>query len=269
MCLLLLPWGAAPGAQQLPRIAVIIDDLGHTLKAGRAVLALPGAVTLAMLPHTPFAARLADLAERHGKEVMLHLPMQAANAAALGPGGLTLDMTEIEFRGAVRAALRSVPRAVGVNNHMGSLLTRHPGAMQWLMEELQSRQLYFIDSRTTVATVAESLAAENGVSVTRRHVFLDADVSEYAVRQEFARLLRLARRQGQAVAIGHPHPTTLRVLSEKLPRLAELGVELVPASRLTQIVLRKEPWHESSSRLLKVAKKLSLSRSSMCCAEPK
>jgi hypothetical protein len=226
-------------------------------------------VTLALLPHTPFAAQLANAAQRRGKEIMLHLPMQAATPEPLGPGALTLDMTELRFRRVLQQGLASVPHVVGVNNHMGSLLTRHPGAMQWLMEELRERQLYFIDSRTTAQTVAESLALENGVATSRRHVFLDASPDEQAVRSEFKRWLKLARRQGQAIAIGHPYPATLRVLAEKLPQLAKLGVELVPASQLTTHNKRSEPWRASSSLSPKVAKNWKRSPSSMCCAERK
>jgi hypothetical protein len=247
-------WGAPAWSEDRPRVAIIIDDLGNALAAGRAALALPGPVTYAFLPHRPHTRRLATQAHISGKEVMLHLPMQSQSPASLGPGALTRDMDRAHGVQTLSDALASVPHAAGVNNHMGSLLTQDPGAMQWVMDTLRERGLYFVDSRTTAQTVAELMAAENTVAVARRNVFLDADPRPGAVRAEFDRLVYLARRDGSAVGIGHPHADTLAVLAEEIPRLPRLGVYLVPASRLTKTYQRKRLWHASSSHLPKVAK---------------
>lgn len=260
--------GGTGAAADAPRIAIIMDDMGNALGSGRAALALPGALTYAFLPHTPHAVQLARQAYRQGKEIMLHLPMQALHGGALGPGALKLHMSEAAYRRVVDENLRSVPHVVGVNNHMGSLLTRHPGAMQWVMDDLRQRGLYFIDSRTSLATVAEDIAAENSVAVARRDVFLDSQRTEEAVRFQYRRLLQLARRKGSAIAIGHPYPQTLRVLAQELPKLQAGGIQLVPASALTKTYVRKKLWHASSSLLPKVAKNSKPSPSSTCCAEP-
>jgi polysaccharide deacetylase 2 family uncharacterized protein YibQ len=153
-------------------------------------------------------------------------------------------------------ALDSVPDVAGVNNHMGSLLTRHPGAMQWLMEGLRERGLFFVDSRTTVHTVAESLARENSVPVRRRDVFLDSAPGIEQVRSQFRRLVRLARGKGSALGIAHPRRVTLAVLADELPRLQQQGIDLVSASVLAHTQGRKTLWHASSSHLHKVAKSL-------------
>ena len=252
----------------VPRIAIVIDDMGNALRPGRAALALPGEMTYAFLPHTPFAGHLAEQAKQLGKEVMLHLPMESKKALPLGPGGLQLDMSRDAFRDTLDAGLASVPHVVGVNNHMGSLLTSDLAAMRWLMKDLSRRGLYFVDSRTTLASVAEEQARKGAVSVTRRDVFLDSSREPGQIRHQFHRLLQLAGRRGSALAIGHPYPETLQVLAEELPRLEALGVELVPASRLTMIHLRKNLWHVSSSLSPKVAKNLKPSPSSTCCEGP-
>lgn len=242
--LLALP-GAWAGGR--PVIAIIIDDVGDRLEAGRRTVDLPGPVAGAFLPHTPYSVELAERAHGNGKEVMLHLPMQAVGGAPPGPGAVTLHMDRMAFERTVAANLAALPHVVGVNNHMGSLITRHPGHMAWLMRLLRERQLFFVDSRTSVHTVAEQLAHERGVPVVRRHVFLDHDPSVAAIRGEFQRLVQLAHAQGYALAIGHPYSTTLEVLEAELPRLQEYGVELIPVSELIARDKENRRWLASSS----------------------
>ena len=225
---------AQSSACSAPRIAIIIDDLGYQLEAGRRAIDLPGPVAFAILPGTPRGRRLAEIAHDHGKEVLLHLPLEAVEyRVQVEPGELMLDMSRKTFGVTFADALATVPFAIGVSSHRGSLLTRHPGHMGWLMEELHNRDdLFFIDSYTTHASVALKIAAEFGVEATKRDVFLDHDRSADAVMYEFERLKSLARKQGFAVAIGHPFPETLQVLERELPKLRDDGFELVRISKL-------------------------------------
>ena len=119
-------------AQAIPRIVIIIDDLGYQLEAGRRAIDLPGPVTYAILPDTPRGRSLAETAHSKGKEVLLHLPLESiAYDGPDEPGAITLDMSRKAFRDTFEAALASVPHAIGVSSHRGSLLTRHPGHMEW------------------------------------------------------------------------------------------------------------------------------------------
>lgn len=235
-----------PGAMSSkPKIALIIDDLGNQGPAGEVALALPGPVTYAFLPHTPFAREQADKAHAQHKEVMLHLPMESHHGERLGEGGLTLEMPKAEFLQTLKEALASVPHVAGVNNHMGSLLTRDPTAMRWLMSSIRDAGLFFIDSRTTDRTVAEKVARKNLIQSARRDVFLDNEEDKEKIRQQLHKLIELARQSGSAIGIGHPYPETVAVLAEELPLLKQQGVELVPASQLTNegsII-----WHAYSS----------------------
>ncbi len=233
-----------------PTIALIVDDLGDKLVEGERAVALPGPIACAFLPRTPYAAQLAERAHVARKEVMLHLPMQSVEARPLGPDGLTLDMTRGELVATLSDALDSLPHVSGVNNHMGSLLTRHPGHMLWVMQELRRRgDLFFIDSRTTAATVAQQIAAETGVPNLRRNVFLDADRAPASIRAQFARLLAIARREGIALGIGHPYPETLAFLEQALPQLsAGEHVKLVSVRALIAAQQRRpQVWQASLS----------------------
>jgi polysaccharide deacetylase 2 family uncharacterized protein YibQ len=227
-------------AETRPRIAIIIDDLGYQLEAGRRAIQLPGPVAFAVLPQTPHGQRLARFAHDRGKEVLLHLPLEAVEQQGpVEPGGITLDMSREAFRFTFAEALEAVPFAIGVSSHRGSLLTRHPGHMAWLMQEINERGgLFFIDSYTTHESVALRVATEAGVVATRRDVFLDHERSVEAVTQELQRLKSVARRKGYAVGIGHPFPETLDVLEKELPGLEAAGFEVVTISTL----LRQE-WN--------------------------
>ena len=224
----------ASEATQAPRIAIIIDDLGYELSAGNRALELPGDVTVAILPGSPRARQLAQHANQRGREILVHLPMQAmSHPGRTEPAAITLDMSREHFARAFERAMSSVPFATGVNNHRGSLLTRHPGHMQWLMEELRERDsLFFVDSYTTHHSVALQIAAEAGVPAVKRDVFLDSDPRPESVAREFERLKSLARSRGSAVAIGHPYEATLTHLEQALPLLEQEGFELVPVSAL-------------------------------------
>lgn len=243
---------------RLPAIAIVIDDLGKQEIPGRRVAELPGPVACAFLPLARHTPKLAELAHAHHKEVILHLPMESMDFRPLDEGGLTLDMTEARFIATVRDSIGRVPHVAGINNHMGSLLTRHPGAMTWLMAALkQSGGLFFVDSRTTTQTVAQKVALESGVPTTRRNVFLDNDPDPAAIERELRRLLALARRDGAALAIGHPYPETLAFLEHWLPTLPGQGVRLVPVAEL--IGLQREEvqtWQASLSPSPKAAKSL-------------
>jgi hypothetical protein len=239
-------------ADNLPGIALIIDDLGNQNGYGKQAVQLPGPVACSFLPHGPYTRSLARLAHAQNKEVMLHLPMEAMHGSHPDheQGELTLDMTQQQFREVLAGDIAAVPFVSGLNNHMGSLLTRHPGHMAWLMESLNQRgSLFFVDSRTTHETVARRLAVEYGIPATDRNVFLDNEPEAEAVRKQFRELVEVARRKGTALGIGHPRPETLEVLREELAGLEEKGIRLLPVSELIALQNRKDKsWRVSSSR---------------------
>jgi polysaccharide deacetylase 2 family uncharacterized protein YibQ len=242
--LVLAGTAVAPGAPagELAPVAIVIDDLGNRRSDDLRALELPGPLTYAFLPHTPHAASLARIAHSLGKQVLVHLPMEALSRRALGPGGLTAALARHQFERRIHAALDAVPHASGVSNHMGSLLTTMPQPMDWLMQVLAGRGGWlFLDSRTTTETVAERRAIAAGVATTRRDVFLDNEPTPEAIHAQLDRLLSKARRHGTAVAIGHPHPETVAVLARELPRLRRRGGRLAPLSEVVAIRAAGEP----------------------------
>lgn len=223
--------GESRGA--LPAISIIIDDLGYRRLDGLRAIELPGPVAYAVLPHTPYGTRLATIAFQLDKEVLLHVPMESDVDKALGPGALTNAMSREQVRSVLEAGLASIPHASGVNNHMGSALTRESRAMGWVMEWMRSSgELYFVDSLTSSASVALRSANAVGVSAIGRDVFLDPKADPAIVRRQFQRLVELARAQGTGLAIGHPYPETLGVLRRVLLKPSKFGVELVSVREL-------------------------------------
>jgi polysaccharide deacetylase 2 family uncharacterized protein YibQ len=225
--------GGPSGPPSAPRLAIIADDLGSDRAAAEAIFALPYPLTISILPNHEHSTEIASEAHRRGYQVMLHLPMQSiANetpeAQELRPG-----MPATEVSALVEQFLQSVPGVVGINNHQGSQATSDPELMDELMPVLRDRHLFYVDSRTTAATVAFDTAQSFGVRSAFRNVpFLD-DVAEVAaVRKQLELALRGAREKGEAIAIGHPHPATLQALREILPRAQAQGIRLVFVSEL-------------------------------------
>jgi hypothetical protein len=214
------------------KIAIIIDDIGNHPE-DLAAAELPGDVTFAVLPFTPYGRSFALKAHHQGKQIMAHVPMQALAGNALGLGALTSDMSNAEIKLKLRQVLDDIPYVAGINNHMGSQLTQLTQPMQAVMESLKNHDLYFVDSRTTEYTVAEQIAQRYQVPVARRHVFIDNETSERYLTQQFDELIRIAHQQGTAIAIGHPYPETIAFLKRRLGSLDQDGVQLVFASELT------------------------------------
>lgn len=245
----------ASAADRPSRVAIIIDDLGYSLALGERALDLPAELTYSVLPHRPYSREIARRAHRRGKEVMLHLPMESRHRRTLGPGGLYSRMARDEFTRVLQSGIASVPHLSGVNNHMGSLLTGQPESMNWLMEDLRCLgPLYFVDSRTDVRSVAYAMARDAGLHHGRRDIFLDHNPEPEAIRRQLRRLVAKARERGNAIAIGHPYPSTLMVLAEMLPGMVANGIQIVPVSRMVNQKRRISSWHACSSPLPTVAR---------------
>ncbi len=229
------PGTETPAGPGRPRVAIIFDDAGYSLRAAQEVMALGRPVTISVLPGLPYSTRIADEASRHGVQVILHLPLEPDNPSLpLGPGGIAVGMSDEEIQKTVAEDLATVPTAVGANNHMGSRGTSDPRVMRAVIEVIKARHLFFVDSLTSPHSVAAQVAREMGVPAAVRAVFLDNRDDEAYVRGQLHLLIKLAVSRGQAIAIGHVGRVTSGVLREMLPEFDEAGIQLVQVSQLVR-----------------------------------
>lgn len=226
----------APGIFPGPRIAIIIDDLGGRSDVFEALRSMQRPFTLAVLPGLPLSEKIGREGPKAGMEVLLHLPMEPYRYPEVdpGPGSLLMGMEREEVLALVRKDLDSVPNIVGVNNHMGSRMTEDRERMRWALGEVGARGLFFVDSLTTNQSVAYDVAKEAGIRAARRQIFLDHELGEAFVRRQFDQVAEIAQRRGEAIAIGHGHILTLKILAEMVTKWEARGFRLVPVSQLVR-----------------------------------
>lgn len=221
---------AAPPPSGL--IAVIIDDLGLDWPRAVDVLDIEAPLTLSILPYGRYARDVAALAEARGNEIMLHMPMEPDGYDDPGPYALLTGLSPRDFRRRMAWSFKQFDGYVGLNNHMGSRLTRAEPEMRLVMAAAKARGLFFVDSLTSPASVSGRTAKAAQVPFARRDVFLDHDQGRAAVTRQLAQAEQIAKTEGSAIAIGHPHPQTLDVLAEWVEGLEAKNLEIVPASRV-------------------------------------
>lgn len=216
-----------------PKIAIVIDDLGIDRRRSLIAIELPPPLTLAFMTYADDLADQTEKARRRGHELLVHMPMQAMSAHFnAGPNVLEVGLSDRELRQRIDWGLDRFSGYVGVNNHMGSRFTADIQGMEVVMSELKRHGLLFLDSVTTDGSQAGAAAKRLGVPFLQRQVFLDNDQSVQAIREQLIKTEEIAKRHGQAIAIGHPHDATLAALADWLPTLAAKGFEIVPLTAL-------------------------------------
>jgi polysaccharide deacetylase 2 family uncharacterized protein YibQ len=222
---------AEHGSAGAARLAIVLDDLGNDRKAADAVFALHVPITLSVLPYHEHSREIAAEAKRRGCEVLLHLPMQSVANETPEQQELKPGLSQPDVEEMVNKMLEAVPEADGVNNHQGSQATANAALMNELMPVLRDAGVFYVDSRTTAATLAFETAKQDGVRTAFRNVpFLDDLRDSAAIKRQLQIAIRGAKEKGEAIAIGHPHPETLQALREMLPEAKKQGVRLVPVS---------------------------------------
>jgi len=222
------------GSADLPRLALVIDDMGNRLKLGKTLVEMDLHLNFAILPHSPYGLKLAEMAQDRGRDVLLHLPMEAVDKKwNPGPGALYLAMSDETIRKTVAEDLAQVPMAVGISNHMGSIFSENRQAMETFLKELKPRNLFFIDSLTSSKSLGHTIAQELGLKSAKRNVFLDNVQEEDKIIKQLEKLISIAQKQGQAIGLGHPHPATLKALQSFQETLKQ-KVTLVPIHQLVK-----------------------------------
>ena len=213
------------------RVAIVIDDIGYRY-TDDAILTLSGDYTFSILPHTPYGKIIAEQAFAKNHDILLHIPMEAENGKKLGPGALTVQMDEESIRRSLTNSFAEIPFAIGINNHMGSRLTQMKMPMIWTMRFLKGQNMFFLDSLTSSKSQAGNIAKSLQVPSRNRTIFLDNQLNEVYIEQQFLKLIKHAQQNESAIAIAHPHPETIQALKKLMPSLHKANIDLVPISQL-------------------------------------
>ncbi|NEP77813.1 MAG: hypothetical protein F6K39_06300 [Okeania sp. SIO3B3] len=219
------------------RISIVLDDLGDDIGYARKLLKLDVPIVMAIWPYGRFAAKVARESANAGRQVIAHVPMEPMSYPRQnpGPGTLFADMDDDDLTAALVHNIQALPHIVGINNHMGSRVTASKRAMLAILTELKSRNLFFLDSVTTAKSQAVPAAKEVGITTFKRDVFLDNEQDVEKILSNLRRTEKIARKYGQAVAIGHPHPETLQALTQWVQE-RDTSIAVVPVSDLRPVV---------------------------------
>lgn len=227
-------WGG-----QSAQLVIVIDDIGHNMAAARRFLSLKLPLTYSILPGLKHSQRAGELIIKKGGEFLVHLPMEPDYYPSVDPGPQPMLLAEGDAgtRKRLQRYFEHLPAAIGASNHMGSAYTRNEAKMRLVQSVLARQGRVFLNSLTSNSKVPRKIARSHGFDYLERNIFLDNQRREGAIRRQLNHALRLARRRGRAIAIGHPYRETRRVLAHAFPahRPADTPagqVELVPLSAL-------------------------------------
>lgn len=215
------------------KVAIVIDDMGQDINQLRKLLEIDAPISIAVLPFLPHSKDIAKEANLKGREVLLHLPMEPKDSMGNNPGegALYTDMSEAKVDEQVKRGIDAVPYIAGINNHMGSRFTEDERLMRTVLDVVKTKHLFFLDSKTTNKSAAYKLAKEMGVKAASRQVFLDNKEDVDYIKGQIRTLIKIAKKKGSAIAIGHPHPATILAIKEMISKLNE-EVEVVSVSSL-------------------------------------
>lgn len=229
-----LPPAFSPGIRKA-RVAIVIDDMGRDIDSLRKLLEINIPISVAVLPYLSYSEEVAEEVKAKGGEVLLHMPMEPQDILTNNPGkgALLTRMTEEEVMKQVESNLDAVPYIDGVNNHMGSRFTEDERLLRVTLEVIKKRgDLFYLDSRTTTNSRGYELAKEMGIRTAERKIFLDNEQDMVYIKDKVDELIRVAKRDGKAIAIGHPYDVTFKAIQEMIPRFKEEGIEVVKVSEL-------------------------------------
>ena len=220
----------------LPKVAIIIDDVGYDRRIARTLASIDGNLTFAILPGAPYGKEIAAELHEKGSHIMLHLPMEPEEYPEVNPGthAILADMSPNRLLGQLKTNLDAVPYIEGVNNHMGSRITTMSDKMNQIFTILKKRDLFFIDSITSDHSSCESSARLLNLKFAKRDVFLDNIQRQDYIAGQLEELVKKAEARGRAIGIGHPYDATVETLVKRIYWLKK-RVQLVPASSLVSV----------------------------------
>ncbi|MBE6444416.1 MAG: divergent polysaccharide deacetylase family protein [Alphaproteobacteria bacterium] len=232
----IIPSHKPPYFGKHPVIVIVIDDMGISLKRTADIASLKAPITVSFLTYGRNLDEQIQNSLKNGQEIMIHVPMEAKTAVDVAPDVLTTQMSNDEIKQNLLDMLQKFENVKGINNHMGSKLTEDYDRMKVVMEVLKSKGFYFLDSKTSPNSKAENAAADVGIAYAHRHVFLDNNNDKLYILGQLAKTEKLARKNGYAIAIGHPKTQTYAALKEWLPKIEKNGIKIIPLSKAIDIL---------------------------------
>ena len=218
---------AGAQAAAAPTLIIVIDDAGHNIEQLEPFLKLPFPLTIAVLPGLGYSRESAERIVTAGKELILHQPMQALGGADTGPKAIRLDMSVEQATALLTENLEALPGIAGLNNHMGSAVTRDPILMRTVLDIAKKRGIYYLDSLTSSGTATAVLCREMEIPYWERDVFLDNSGDRQSILHALEEGKKTAQEQGAAVMIGHVWSSELaQTLMDIYPQLIEDGYSL-------------------------------------------
>ena len=215
-------------------VAIVIDDMGSSMEEARQLLAINIPLTFSVIPGLAKSRSVAETVHARGRQVMLHIPMEPKGypQQRLEKNGLLLSESDADIERQMADYFQAVPYAVGANNHMGSSFTENREKMGVVLGVLRGKGLFFIDSKTSPASVGYAVAKKMGMRAGSRQVFLDNTQDVGAITAQLEQVAAVARKHGSAIAICHPHRATIQALAAAMPRMQREGIQFVAASEL-------------------------------------
>ena len=215
-------------------IAIIIDDFGYRNDhISNGFLELPAKLTYAIIPGHGHSQLFSKKAYDAGYEIIVHLPMENIGKTYGEEEYVLMSyFQDDEIKSRINSAFDNLPEAIGLNNHQGSRGTADSRVMTLLAGVIKDKKKFFIDSRTTSNSLANSTMRRYNVPTNQRDVFLDNDLDEEKIKTQLYKLADVSERKGIAIGIGHVKPQTLNVLKNEIPVLKQKGFRFEFVSRL-------------------------------------
>ncbi|MDG1707743.1 MAG: divergent polysaccharide deacetylase family protein, partial [Emcibacteraceae bacterium] len=204
-------------------VILVIDDLGMVKDMTQEMIDMNVPMTLAFLPYANDISPQVNRAYNKGHDCIPSEQVGLIKGLSSAPANVQMDTIEYN--------LSQFENYIGINNHMGSKFTEDTDAVNRLLSVIKTRELLVLDSKTTANSVLETLAEDQQIPVINRDVFLDNTEDEQYIMGQLAVLERMAKRHGNALAIGHPYPETVAALKRWIPTLSAKGITVVPISQ--------------------------------------